>query len=318
MSPRLSLLVLALLLPAGARAQADAGAAHAGTAPQPREPAALSNLPITTKAPAAIPWFRLGQKKALNFELQAATEALHKALALDPDFAQALAWLGRCEADATGLAHLERAVALAQKLPETERLSVEALLAERRGDDETVRTLRRKLADLAPNDWLTQLQMGVQAFYDHKSQAAIVFLNRAVALRPELAEPYIYLGYTLALQGDSEAGVRAARRQVELQPDEPNAHDSLGEVLLLVDRVEEAEKAFLHAAELSSDPWMMWMGVAYCRFVRGDFKGAQAAVASGKKSTWRRSDEFATDLVAAWGHWLAGEPDEALAVLDAT
>src|SRR6478736_4183775 len=91
-------------------------------------------IPITTKAPAAIPLLRAGRLKALNYELVAASELLRKALALDPGFVTALAWLGKCVSGAEGLVHLEKAMALAKELPEPERLSIEALLAERQGD----------------------------------------------------------------------------------------------------------------------------------------------------------------------------------------
>ena len=200
------------------------GAASPGLArpePAPSAPVApgvvYGEIPITTSAPAALPFFRAGRLKALNFELVAAAEQLERALALDPGFAQAMAWLGKCDPGPAGLAQVEKAASLAQSYGEAERLSIEALLAERRGDGERLRALRRKLADLAPRDWLSQYQLGVQSFYDHKSQAAILYFNRAVQLRPDLAEPYMYLAYLLALQGNAEAGVAAARKLVELQ-----------------------------------------------------------------------------------------------------
>lgn len=228
-----------------------------------------------------------------------------------------MAWLGRCEPDEAGLRHLEAAARLAQGLSEAERLTVEALLAEHRGDDERLRSLRRALADLAPRDFLAQLQMGVQSFYDHKSQAAILYLNRAAQLRPDFAEPYIYLGYVLALQGNAEAGVAAARKVVTLQPNAPNAHDSLGEVLLLVGRIDEAEASFRRAASLSGDPWMIWVGVAYCRYFKDDFPGAREALARARQGPLGPGARLAVDLVDAWGLLLEGRPEDALAALDA-
>ncbi|TMA20167.1 MAG: tetratricopeptide repeat protein [Deltaproteobacteria bacterium] len=160
---------------------------------------------------------------------------------------------------------MERAVSLAGPLSPAERKSIEAILAERKGEDEKVRLLKREIADLAPNDWLAQLQLGVQSFYDHKSQATILYLNNAIKLNPSAAEAYNYLGYVLAQQGQYDDGIKAVRKFVELKPLEPNSYDSLGEVLLLAGRYDQAESAFARSAEMAPDNWMSWIGVAYAR-----------------------------------------------------
>lgn len=298
-------------------------AAAAGDPPRSPPAAAASpaplfgEIPVTTRAPAAVAPFKQGRLKALNFEYAAALVLLGRALALDPDFPQALAWMGRCEPGDAGLRRMERAARLAEKLSEPERLSIEALLAERRGDDERVRTLRRRLVDLAPRDWMTLFLMGVQASYDHRSQAAILYLNRAVHLRPDLAEPYVYLGYHLALQGSQDEGVAAARKLVELQPEEANAHDSLGEVLLLVGRIEEAEASFRKAAARSRDAWLSWAGVAYCRFFRKDWAAGRAALAEARKDPLSPADRLAVDLVEVWSLRAEGNGEGALKAIDA-
>ena len=52
---------------------------------------------------------------------------------------------------------------------------------------------------------------------------------------------------------------------VELKPLEPNSYDSLGEVLLLAGRYDQAESAFAKSAEMAPDNWMSWIGVSGCR-----------------------------------------------------
>ena len=295
---------LALALPA-AGAAALAEAAKIG-----------GEIPITSRSPEAVALLRAGRDKALNFQPAAAIEFLTKALALDPEFALATAWLARCKSGEAALELAEKAVRLSASLPPTERLLIETLRAEKRGDDEAQRRLKRELADLAPADWFAQFQLGVQSQYDHKSQAALIYLNRAVKLNPELAEAYNYLGFVLAQQGMHEEGVAAARKFVELKPTEPNSYDALGEVLLLVGRLDEAEAQFHHALELDPRLWMASAGVAYVRAFRGDFAGAREATARGRKAQLAPAERQALLLVDAWG-WLAqGKPAEALEQVD--
>ena len=274
-------------------------------------------IPVTTKSPEAQAAFRAGREKALNFQSVEAADLLKKALALDPDFPLALAWLGKVTPGPQGLAMIERAVALASQLPEAERKSIDVILAERWGEDEKARMLKREIADLAPNDWLAQFQLGVQSFYDHKSQATILYLNKAIRLNPGAAEAWNYLGFVLAQQGQYDEGIKAVQKFVELKPLEPNSYDSLGEVLLLAGRYDQAEAAFAKSAQMAKDNWMSWIGVAYARFLRGNFAGGREAAAAAKKYITRAPDRLAVDLTLAWS-WLAeGNADAALKEIDA-
>ena len=274
-------------------------------------------IPITTRSNEAAAAFRAGREKALNFQNVEAAELFRKALAADPDFPLALAWSGKIAPGPQGLAQVERAVSLAGPLSPAERKSIEAILAERKGEDEKVRLLKREIADLAPNDWLAQLQLGVQSFYDHKSQATILYLNKAIKLNPSAAEAYNYLGYVLAQQGQYDDGIKAVRKFVELKPLEPNSYDSLGEVLLLAGRYDQAESAFARSAEMAPDNWMSWIGVAYARFLRGNFAGGRESAAAARKYVTRAPDKLAIDLTLAWS-WLAeGNAEAALKEIDA-
>lgn len=274
---------------------------------------------VTSRSPEAARLFREGREKALNFDTVEAVASFRKALALDPDFPLALAYLGKLTQGAEGIAMAERAAALddQQGLPEAEKLSVDVLLAERKGEDERVRSLKRELADLAPNDWLAQFQLGVQSVYDHKSQAAILYLGKALRLNPDAAEALNYLGYVLVQQGQVEEGLAKVRRFVELKPQESNSWDSLGEVLLAAGRPGEAEPAFLKASQMAPDDWMSWIGVAYSRFFRGDWDGGRAVCRSAEKYITRAQDKLAVDLVLAWSFLAQGQGGDALRVLDA-
>src|SRR2546428_1744839 len=99
-------------------------------------------IPITTRSTEAAAAFRAGREKALNFQNVEAADLFRKALAADPDFPLALAWSGKITPGPPGIAQVERAVSLAAPLSPAERKSIEAILAERKGEDEKVRRLQ--------------------------------------------------------------------------------------------------------------------------------------------------------------------------------
>ncbi len=301
-----------------ALALAAAVAAPASAAvekPAPDAPIA-GEIPVTSSVPEAAQAFREGRRRAINWDCPSATTLLRRALELEPHFPLAMAWLGFCLSTPEGAALTDQALGLSAPLPPTERLSIETLAAQKHGDDEQVRKLRRKLVDLAPNDALAQFQYGVLSQYDHKSQAAILHLRRAVELNPKLAEAYNYLGYVYAQQGMAEDGIAAARKFVELEPGEANAHDSLGEVLMLLGHLDEAAAELEKAAQLDPTFWMAYAGLAYVHFYQGNFSAARAALAAGAKAPHGELESRALQLVAAWGALGEGRDDDALAMID--
>ncbi len=282
-------------------------------------PMIAGEIPVTSRSPEARRLFLQGREKALNFDTSEATVLFRKSLALDPDFPLALAWMGKLLQGPEGVAMVERAASVArqQDFTDLEKMTVDVLLAEHKGEDEKVRKLRRELADRAPEDWLAQFQLGVQSVYDHKSQAAILYLSKALKLNPKAAEAYNYLGYVLVQQGQIEEGIAKVKKFVELKPQESNSWDSLGEVLLAAGKLDEAENAFSKASTLSPEDWMSWMGVAYSRFFRGDWSGGRAACTDAEKYITRAPDKLAVGLVLAWSFLAQGKGDEALRGLDA-
>ena len=88
-------------------------------------------------------------------------------------------------------------------------------------------------------------------------------------------------------------------------------------MLLLAGRYDQAESAFARSAEMAPDNWMSWIGVAYARFLRGNFAGGRESAAAARKYVTRAPDKLAIDLTLAWS-WLAeGNAEAALKEIDA-
>src|SRR5262249_30444344 len=121
------------------------------TSPEPALAAATSTqatIPITSKSPQAIDEFKQGRELFENLRPAEALEHFKKAIEIDSGFAQAHAYMGFLVPGSEGSAELDKALQLAQNLPEAERIAVEAMVAGRRGDDAKVAELEKKLVQL--------------------------------------------------------------------------------------------------------------------------------------------------------------------------
>ncbi len=275
-------------------------------------------ISVTTSSPQAAQLFKEGREKLLDLDAPAAEKLLRSALALDAEFPLARAWLARATGGSQGATMAEAAFAAARErgLPEAEKLEIEILLLERRGDEQRSRLLKRQLADLAPHDWTAQYLEAIQSQWDGKSQAAQVYLNRAIAIDPKQPGPYNYLAYTYANQGMLDEAVATERKLIALAKDQSNPWDSLGEFLLRQDKLDDADAAFARAVELQPENWMAVVGRAYVRFFRDDVKGGVEMLARARAAATNPMGRLMPSVVQAWALLAVGDDTGALHTID--
>src|SRR5256885_1002197 len=138
-------------------------------------------IPVTSGSAKAARLFEDGRTAVLDLDTARGAKTLREAVAAEPEFPLALAWLGRAVPGTDGLVFVQLAKNFSAKLPDLERMEIEALYAEKKGDEDHARKLKRELADAAPGDWVAQVLAGTQAQSDRKSQAALLYLQRAAA-----------------------------------------------------------------------------------------------------------------------------------------
>jgi tetratricopeptide (TPR) repeat protein len=274
--------------------------------------AAPTTIPITSKSPRAIDEFKTGRELYENLRPAEALEHFKKALELDPGFAQAHAYIGFLVPATEGRAELDKAADLAKNLPDAERLSVESMVAERRGDDAKVAELTKKLVQLVPGDWRAHWYVGTRASMQRHWDDASTELKKAVELNPKAGSVYNQLGYSYLFQGKKDDAVAAFKNYMETAPTEPNAHDSLADALLAASRLDEAEAEYKKALEVSPQFWFSWGGVAATRGLRADWKGAYEALASAAKAGPRPSDKLQSKSMLAWTQFAEGKTADAI------
>jgi tetratricopeptide (TPR) repeat protein len=277
--------------------------------------ASSSEVPITSRSPLAIGEFKLGRELLEGLRLPEAAEHFKKALQHDPDFAQARAYWGVCLPEGDGLPELDKAVEMAKPLPEAERMLIEAMAADRHGDEARSARLMKRLTEIVPGDWRSHEYLGMRAWDSHRLEEAHAELQNAVALNPKAAVLYSEIGYVFLREGKKEEAVASFKKYADLAENEPNAYDSLADALLAMGRWDEAEAAFKRAVALAPQFHLAWEGIASTRALRADWKGAYDALAMAEKVARRSIDKLETRRVLAGTQLAEGKVAEALKTL---
>jgi len=317
---------LATVLAAGCK-KAEQQEAPAGADPKvvavedkKAEPARVENateVPLISSSKEAIAELRQARALQDNIRGAEALEHMRKAVQLDPEFAQAHSDLAFAAPGDEAKQHLDKARALVDKLPEAARLDVETALAFADDDVKKARATCEKLAQLVPGDPRPQQCIGNTAVTVGDQAAAAAAFEKAIANNPKSAPNYNSLAYARMALRQYDAALTAIDKYAELAPGEPNPYDSKGEILLAAGRYPEAEQAFQQAFKVAPQFSVALQGVAYSRFLRGDWAGGRAALAEQKKAALDAREKAAATADTAMSFLVAGKPADALTQLDA-
>ena len=283
---------------------------------EPPKPAATTTVPVTSKSPEAIKVFEQGRDLTDSERGPEAVDLFKKAVELDPDFAQAHAYLGIVTPGPPGLAELEKAKTLAAKLPEPERLVIEGVQASRAGNRAAMLAAYTKVSELAPGDWRIWLSLGWDAHETGDDKKAVALFEKALAVKPDVAFAQDGLAYGHAGLREWDAAIAAAKKQVELLPKQPNPQDTLGEILLQAGKFEDAEKAFKAAIDLEPKYNTAWQGIELSRAYRGDWKGALEANEGQNTGAVDTYDSVEVIKDGAWIAFASGDVADAMTRLD--
>ena len=216
-------------------------------------PAAGGKIPVTTASEEARKEFLQGRDMAERLLAQDSIQHFDKALSLDPNFA--LAELGRANASQTAkefFDHLKKAVALAGKASEGERLLILATEAGANGEAVKQKEQLDKLVAAHPNDERAHFNLGGWYFGQQDFTQAIGHYKKANELAPSYSPAYNILGYAYRQNADYTNAEQAFKKYIELIPNDPNPYDSYAELLLKMGKYDDSIAQYRKA--LSLDP----------------------------------------------------------------
>jgi predicted Zn-dependent protease len=279
--------------------------------------AKTAEVTITSPSPAAVAAFREARDLLDNVRIPEGAAGMKKAIELDANFALAHAYLGSVTPGAAGLQELEKASALAAKLPDAEKLEIQALLAGTRGEELKARDAWEKVARMAPGDWHVQFTLGGVYSGERKWDLAAAALKKATDLNPGAGAAYNSLGYVYLVQEKSDEAIATFKKYSEVLPKEPNPYDSLAEAQMGASHLADAEASFQKAFAVSPEFYIALQGVAQTRFLRNDWSGGKDALDQAQAAATRPVDRLGLEFNRAWSLAAAGQLDQAMKTFDA-
>ena len=218
-----------------------------------------------------------GERLLQSFRYTEAESLLSLAIDLEPALAPAHAALGELLTMVGHTKRMEHHLAVADSLTAAladtrARLLVQVRLSGLRPS--RFHADRDSLLDLAlaraPRDIGVLSGVARRATEAQDHALAEATWNKVLALNPNFANAYNYLGYLYLYQGRYAEAENAMRRYAFVAPDLANPHDSLGEVLLTIGRYEEAEQELRTAMAKQPDFVHAPMNLAYIHLARGE------------------------------------------------
>jgi len=272
---------------------------------------------IITKSEDARKEFLQGRDLSERLLAQDSLEHFDKALALDPDFASAeLARANNSPTAKEFFEHLNKAVSLADKASDGERLFILANQAGANGDVRKQKDSLDKLVAAYPNDERAQFTLGNYYFGQQEYRSAIEHYKKATELAPNYSAAYNILGYAYRQQDDYANAEQAFKKYVELIPNDPNPYDSYAELLLKMGRFDESIAQYRKALSIDSHFVPSHFGISADLTYMGKPQDAEAEL--GKMVEQARNDGelrtalFGLAVVAAD----SGKLDKALLEMD--
>ena len=252
-------------------------------------------------------------------DLTQAVALYEQALQLDPNYAQAWAWLAyahirriaqgsennSAEAHQRAMGAARRAIELDPNLPEAYSGIATANLQFERNWSAAAQALD-KAAALDPNDTLVAQIRGHLSAAIATPAEAMKHFRKAVDGDPLNMLPRKYLGRALYYDGQPSEAVAELRRAIELNPKFPGLHYELGRALLQLSQADAAVAAF------EGEPSDVWRvnGLPLGYFAAHRMKEAQAALAG------LLANSGGAEFQVAETYAYFGQPDKAFEWLD--
>jgi tetratricopeptide (TPR) repeat protein len=205
------------------------------------EEGSASRLPVTSASPAAARYFETGMVHYENHRWNFALRDWNEAIRLDPNFAQAYVWICLTTNDPAEEARDRiRAKALIRNVTAGERLLIRWMAGVRENRYVEGLMAMNDMLAMFPDDKRLNFLVGYWLYRQDEYEISKKLTLRALADDPNYATCYNQLGYLYSRLGDFDKALQYTAKYIEFLPNEPNPHDSYGEMLRFAGRYPEA------------------------------------------------------------------------------
>jgi len=288
-------------------------AGNTGTSSAPAN-ANAGKLAVTTSSDEARKEYLAGRDLQEKLRITDSIQHFDKAISLDPNFA--LAELNRANVSPTAkefFDHLKKAVALADKASDGERMLIQANEAGANGNPTKQKEILENLVAAYPNDERAHFALGGYYFGQQDYKQAISHYKHSTDLNSNYSTAFNILGYAYRQDGNYNDAEAAFKKYIELIPNDPNPYDSYAELLLKMGRFDEAITQYKKALAIDPNFLNSHFGIAAALTYQGKSSDALAELQKmtdkARSDGERRTALFGQMVVEADG----GKLDQALA-----
>src|SRR5215510_36908 len=285
--------------------------------PSAEKKGTAGKIPITTASEEARKEFLQGRDLNEKLLIQDSIAHFDKAIAADPNFAWAE--LVRAQVSPNGkefFDHLNKAVSLADKASNGEKLLILGTEAGANGNVAKQKEYLEQLVAAYPNDERANFALGGYYFGQQDFPQAIQYYKKATELNPNFSSAFNLLGYAYRQNVDYPNSESAFKKYIELIPNDPNPYDSYAELLLKMGKFDDSITQYRKAVSIDTNFINAHQGIGMALLYKGDAAGAAAEInhitEKARSDGERRTALFALTVVDVD----AGKWDAALADVD--
>ncbi len=282
-----------------------------------KESTATGKIPITTSSEEARKEFIQGRDLNEKLLVQDSIAHYDKAISLDPNFAYAE--LNRAGVSPTGkefFDHLKKAVSLADKASNGEKLLILGTEAGANGNAAKQKEYLDQLVAAYPNDERANFALGGYYFGQQDFPQAITYYKKATEIEPKFSSAFNLLGYAYRQNDDFANAETAFKKYIDLIPNDPNPYDSYAELLLKMGKFDDSITQYRKAIAIDKNFINAYQGIGMALLYKGNASEAAAEINKindvARSDAERRTALFALTVVDVdSGKW-----DAALADVD--
>ena len=316
---RFTLLLLSLIVSATAALSGCANVVEGNRNPvaASAEPNGAGKIPITTSSDEARKEFLQGRDLNEKLLIHDSIQHFDKAISLDANFAWAE--LSRAAVSPTGkefFDHLKKAVSLADKASNGEKLLILGTEAGANGNVAKQKEYLDQLIAAYPNDERANFALAGYYFGQQEMPKAIQSYKKATELNPNFSSAFNLLGYAYRQNVEYANAETAFKKYIELIPNDPNPYDSYAELLLKMGKFDDSVTQYRKALSIDQNFINAHQGIAMALLYKGNADEAAAELQKitdkARSDAERRTALFALTVVDVdSGKW-----DQALAEVD--
>ena len=240
-----------------------------------------AKVPLTSASEEAKTLYVRGRDLAEQLRNQDARKLFAEAVAKDSTFAIAhynLALTSPTTKEA--IEHLTRAVALAPKASDGERLQILALDAGAKADPAKALQYAEELVAKYPQDERAHQNLGNAYAARQQNEKAIAQFEKAIEINAQYSPAYNSIGYAYRAVGNNAEAEKAFKKYIDLVPNDPNPYDSYAELLMKTGRFDESIEQYRKALSIDPNFGSSHIGIAADLMFQGKH---DAAIAEAQK-----------------------------------